>query len=768
MISLINFFLFLLPIIGFGFTSLNRILRINSLILLVAFSIPSGISAYIFILHIMSYFIGPRQGSVISLILVFIISLLLIFIPKNNPILEIKPKEFLIMITVALVISMLTFLAIFRFGTFDKEFHIPLALSIFHNDVYPPRDMYRPDYIFLYHYGGDLFNGAINYICKINIFRCYEFTSSILSTTTFLSLFSLAWLLLKDFKLSLFCSFCTYFGGGLLWLDSIARYLLKLLPDFAKDWSLLETFFNIGIHGGIIDAPSLTTFLSTFGLGNPILILSFVIFFRTYGLKSAKEIVSHFIFLIIFLLALYLTAEWLCVTFFSGILLFSLIRLIKRDKKIVLLSSILLLISLILIKTLGNSLFLQDEIQRLGRVNIFDISFKSQPFSILSWGRLSTQLMNYQQISFFSWEFISEFGLSFILFPLALIYLFKTKNKFAILLFSCAATTMPLPLVFDFKANPVDLNRLFCFGNSIIILLICCCTVTVFQHLIKSRLFIPVYLTAFCLSPLAGLFSATIFTPFVYSDKIFTQELFSNLQTVNSIDELRELFKQLNTHVLNYKYKPFNEYKEELDFLKSNSKPLDVAISSFTDLPIYSGIYSLIPAGKWLYKDIVYSSYDSIYLTAITTLDPHLLHELNIKWVVLSTKSKDALSLETKELLHDSQIFNLVFIGGEKLSGQKYEIYHVNDLTKHINEVKRKTAWILVNKYGQPIEISEQIRTYLSLLPSSKDALFELKALYKIKPALKKQLITAQATIIQNLEDQIKKSNLNIELRKRF
>ncbi|MBI2996269.1 MAG: hypothetical protein HYY52_06130 [Candidatus Melainabacteria bacterium] len=695
-------------------------------------------------------------------------SIALLFTQKNKPELGIKSKEFLTLLIIALTISILSFLAIYRFGTFDKEFHISLATSIFHNNVYPLRDIYRPDYILLYHYGGDLFNGAINYICKINIFRCYEFTSSILSATTFLSLFSLAWLLLKDFKSSLFCSFCTYFGGGLLWLDSIARYLLKLLPDFAKDWSLFETFFNIGIHGGIIDAPSLTTFLSTFGFGNPILILSLVIFFRIYELKSTREIISHFIFLIVFLLALFLTAEWLCVTFCSGILCFSLIRLIKKDKKIVLLSFILLLMSWILIKTLGNPLFLQDEIQRLGRANIFDVSFKSQPFSILSWGRLSTQLMNYQQVNFFSWEFISEFGLSFILLPLALIYLFKTKNKFAILLFSCATTTMPLPLVLDFKANPIDLNRLFCFGNSIIILLICCCIVTVFQHLIKNELFILTYSTAFCLSPLAGLFSATIFTPFVYSDKIFTQELFSNLETVNSVDELRELFKQLNTHVLNYKYKPFNEYKEELSFLKSNSKPLDVAISSFTDLPIYSGIYSLIPAGKWLYKDIVYSSYDSIYLTVITTLDPHLLHELNIKWLVLSTNSKNALSLETKELLNNSQIFNLVFIGREKSSGQKYEIYHTNDLTKYTNEVKRKTAWILVNKYGQPIEISEQIRTYLSLFPSSKDALFELKALRKIKPELKKQLITAQAIIIQNLEDQIKQSNLNIVLNKKF
>ena len=130
--------------------------------------------------------------------------------------------------------------------------------------------------------------------------------------------------------------------------------------------------------------------------------------------------------------------------------------------------------SLLLNKSIGNALFLQDITQNLGRTNIFALGIKETLFTVIGWGRLTSHVMHHQTVSCFSWYFICELGLSIILFPIAIIYLIKTKNNLGYLLFLSAACTMPIPTIVNFKLNPVELVRLFAFGNVILILLIIC------------------------------------------------------------------------------------------------------------------------------------------------------------------------------------------------------------------------------------------------------------------------------------------------------
>lgn len=674
---------------------------------------------------------------------------------------EINKNQLMTICSIAIIISIVSFIAIFRYGVFDSGFHVPFGLTIYHNNVYPPRDIFRPDYIILYHFGGDLIAGAIHHICKLDIFTSYELISTLMSGTTFLSLFALAWILTKNFKLSLISSFITYFGGGLLWLDAIFRYLSGKLPPFANNWNFLETFFNIGIHGSILNAPSISVFVTTFSLGYPILILSLILFWKLIQEENTRIIFSYVVLLVISLFTLFMSAEWLYITFWAGIIPFTIFLLFKRQKKHLVPILILFFISIVLNKTIGNPLFLQESIQSLGRRQIFDIGIKEKLFSITSWGRLGETLMHYQSVSAFSWDFMVEFGFSLILFPIVLIYLIKTRNNFALLLFLCAILTMPVPLIFDFKINPVDLNRLFSFGNVILILLITCGIGTLYKTFFEKKILLVIYLTIFCLSPIAELLSSTIFTPRIFLSKQYTVTILNTLANSKSINDVISFLKEINHLALLDKTKLATSLKDEIDYLRKNSKPLDVAISDLHELPAYAGVYSLIPAGKYLYKDLLYSPVDNIYPTIFETLDPYLLDELNIKWILISKSFKEKLPEEAKKTLMNPELFDLVYTNSKKFNGteQFLEIYHLNNIKISLTKYNRKTAWLLVDKNGKFVEPSYLQESKVSLFPNSKEALLHLKNLHNSNPKLKKELVTAQTISLKHLQNQIAKTS---------
>ena len=766
-ISILLFIIFLSICVGFGFVLLSQITKIKSLLLLVPLAISFGISAFFLVTHIFAYLIGPQTASIISLLILFIITIIILTLNYKNLTnfeYEISKSQFITICSFAFIISIISFIAISRYGVFDKEFHVPFGLTIYHNNVYPPRDIFRPDYIILYHFGGDLIAGAINHLCKIDIFTSYELLSVLMSGTTFLSLFALAWLLTKNYKLSLLAGFVTYFGGGLLWFDAIIRHLSKNLPPFASDWNILETFFNIGIHGSILNAPSISVFVTTFSLGYPILILSLILFWKLINEENIKVIFSYVIFLVISLFTIFMCAEWLYVTFWAGVIPFTIFLLFKKRKKQLLSITLLLFILIILNKTIGNPLFLQESTQGLGRRQIFDIGIKENLFNITSWGRLTETLMHYQSVSAFSWDFIAEFGFSLILFPIVIIYLIRSRNQFAILLFLCAALTMPVPLIFDFKINPVDLNRLFSFGNGMIMLLITCSIGTLYKTFFEKKILLATYIIVFCLSPLAEILSSTVFTPRIFLSKQYTAAILNTLAASKSINDVISFLKEMNQMAFLDKVKLVISFKDELDYLRKNSKPLDVAISNLHEVPAYAGVYSLIPGGKFLYKDLLFSPYENTFLTIFETLDPYILDELNIKWILISKDFKEKLPEGVKYNLSNKEIFKLAY-----RSKKDTEIYCLNEIKDLQVDYLRKTAWLLVDERGQPvIELASSNENKIRLFPSSRNALSYLKDLYKLNPNLKKKLITAQTILINSLEEQITKNKLNIALEKRF
>jgi hypothetical protein len=703
--------------------------------------------------HCFSYIFGPQKASIISLTLVALINIL--FLLKKTEYIfekEINNSSLLTLISTTLLICGFTYLSVFRFGIFDQIFHDPLALTLFHNDIYPPRDYFRPSYVILYHYGGDLLAGSIKQITGLQITRCFELVSTICSGINFLSFTALGWLLTRNFKLSYIMGFCTYFGGGLLWIDAILRFLSNDLPEHFTGAGFAEVFTTIGVHGSVVNAPSVLAFSSTSSLGIHMLIFSLIVFWQMINNKESK-VINHLITLSISLLSLSICAEWLYLTFFASILPLTMIYVLKKDFRACGLTLGLTVVSFILNKTIGNALFLQDELQRIGRTSILNVGIKERLFEISAWGRLNPLLNNYVQFSCFSWDFISEFGFSLILLPLVIYLILKEKNLFAILLFFCALFTMPAPLILDFRTNPTDFNRMFCFGNEMLILLATYSISKLFKSFFQNKVYLFIYILIFCLSPLSQLLIGSIFTPHIYTSKDFSKAIFDLTNKAGFISAL----KTSSDLSLANRNKPPEESKEVIDFLIKKSKPDDVAISNQPDLPLYAGIYSLVPARSFIYQDQIYSPFSSIFSTVFSTFDPHLIKELNLKWIIVKLNENVSIPKDTENTLLNEKYFTLIH--SSKVKDMVTKIFHVNDL-KNINALgSRKTAWILVNKSGQPIEISNLNEKNISLFGSMKNSLIYLLELEQKNPWLNKDLITSQTIVISDFQSNIDKVN---------
>lgn len=678
-------------------------------------------------------------------------------------------RAFLLLFGSALLISLTSFFAISKMGIFDVEVHVPLALTIFHNNVYPPRDFFRPEFVLLYHYGGDIFAGAIHKICNLRMDTAFELSSSFSASVTYFGFFSLAYLLTNHFKTSMISGLCTYFGGGLLWLDAVIRFSMNRLPPGSEGWSFIQTFLNIGLHGGIFNAPSVSTFTSTYSLGLPLLVTSIVLFFLSLkeGSHHPAVIARQGSITTICLFSLFLCAEWLFATFFVGSIAFVLFYFLRTNARSPLVNlGGILVVSIALNATLGNPFFCQEDIQQIGRANIVNLGIKENLFLIPSWGRLTSGPMVLDAVNFFSWKAMAEFGISYVLFPLSVLYLVKSKNNFAMFLSLMAVFSFPVPLFIEYRLNPVDFNRLFSFGNSICVLLITC-SIFYFGFSFK-RWFVIGYVIFLTLTPVSDLVLSAVISPYVSFNKSFNQALLDGLKGVKSPIDFAAQLKHLYKVQKDLKLQVMPLEREDILFLRRQSKPLEVAISNHPYDPLYAGIYTLIPARKYIYKDLLYTPFDSIYSTVFKGLDREILRELNIKWVVMVTSE----TYHPEETFYRSMghISDKAFEREISLSHNrkgKVEIFYIRELDKFPHHKERRTAWVLSDRNGAAAEMSLLGEKKVTLFSTSKDARTYLKKAFK-RELLNKETVTSQLIVIDELERIIKKSRLGVTIEKRF
>jgi len=455
------------------------------------------------------------------------------------------------------------------------------------------------------------------------------------------------------------------------------------------------------------------------------------------------------------------------VTFLAGSIAFVLFYFLKtNDRSSFINLGVILVLSVALNSTLGNPLFLQEDIQHVGRANIFAVGLKEKFFSIPSWGRLSSSLMVLESVNFFSWEAIAEFGISYVLFPLTIIYLVKSKNNLGIFLFMMAVFTFPVPLFIEYRLNPVEFNRLFSFGNSIFILLITCGFF--YFGLSLKRWFIIAYIILLTFTPVSDLVVSAVISRYVSTNKSFNQALFDGLKEVRSAIDFATQLKNLYVVQKDLKQQVMPLERDDIVFLRRQSKPLEVAISNHPYDPLYAGTYTLIPGGKYVYKDLLYTSFDSIYSTVFKCPDKEILRELNIKWILMFTS----------ETYHPGEIFyrSIGHISDKVYEGEmnlpqnqkgKVEIFHIREFDKSPSHEERRVAWVLCDKRGRAAEMSLLGEKKITLFSTSKDARSYLKKEFK-KRVLNKETVTSQLIVIDELESLIKKSRLDVIIEKRF
>lgn len=741
------FFFFLLS--GWGFISARKILGIKDLLFLMPTSITLGISSYIFLMHLISFLVGPSNACLISLITLVALTLLAGFIKKCDLSIELNLSKWSLatLIGTSVIISILSFFSIFREGNFDHGFHTNLTLNIFKNNFYPPLDLYRPQYLLHYHYAGDLLAGSIYKLFNVDVQRSFVIISALLSSVIFLSFTAIAWIVTKRFWVSFLAGFCTYFSGGLLWLDALIKYFTDSVPNNAViEKTFVQTFLQIGVFGSILNPPSIATFISTFNLGYSTLTLAIILTYFLLKTENKKSKVLFHIFLNINLLVLFMSAEWLFLTYVAGALPYAIYCLIKKDKSSFLNIPVIVFFSFLINKTIGTALFMASEIDNLGRSNIFNIAIKEELFTLYSWGgRISDNFLNYTPIKFFSWYTFSEFGLSLIFIPLIIFYIFKQKNKFAVLLLLFAITTMPAPLIFDFKTSLVDLNRLFAFGNCMLVLLGICAIGDLLKNGIFKKTILTLVIFCITLSPIISLIGGAIFTTKIYRGAEFTYAACNYLSRDKSISGIIKNYKAFNGEILKFSKLEKERFEKEVDFLQASSSPGDVAISTVFDIPTKAGVYGLVPGNVHVYKDQMYSSYDSISSTLFITLDPHLLNELKVKWLIVDSNAKSRTTGSFNENIN--KYFNLAF------SNDGIEIFKLREevVLNEIKHTESSVGWLLVNRKGMPVETNELNIKKLTVFPNMKEALFYLKDLYTEHPNLKKDIITAQPYKIEIL-----------------
>jgi hypothetical protein len=193
-----------------------------------------------------------------------------------------------------------------------------------------------------------------------------------------------------------------------------------------------------------------------------------------------------------------------------------------------------------------------------------------------------------------------------------------------------------------------------------------------------------------------------------------------------------------------------------------------VAISNHPSVPLYAGIYTLIPARKYVYKDLLYSSFDSIYHTVFNRPDKEILKELNIKWVLFFTSEKHRPSATFYSSINglSDKVFEREMKFPKNQNG-KMEIFHIREFEIMPNDKERRTAWVLSDKNGGAAEMSLLGEKNITLFSTSKDARSYLQKEFK-KEVLNKETVTSQLVVIDELNSIIKKNSPGVIIDKRF
>lgn len=622
---MIQLFFFVLFCYLFGYAITKNIHKKNNLISSLPLSFLVGIFSQVLFAHLLALMIGSYRFCInIAILFTFIVLLLyLLFI-------KIKKKENFFEFEkvntkfdyVALASSILLGISFrFRelvFGNPDCG-HLAITSSIYENSIYPP---YFPTGVGFsmsyYHYAVDLMLAFFKHVSGFSIWDITSFQISLGAFLTFLSAYTLFDLLVGK-KLSVYLiSIVLVFYTSINSLEYLARGFTKLgspnWDQFLRQW-LLVSWTSVS---------HITSQLRLTGqnMGLPLLFTFVCNVYRTieekYYLKLAKNIdLSYVLVLLSFALYFCYPTYWYPAFVSIGALLF--FKFFVRAKEIKISDYAIAFLLLMFLIYSGKFLTFTSSHTSFDGIN----SMVLKPsLSWIHWGkayiryfydtsylqRLGTVLdhMNYTrhiEIPLFSSISFREFGSSFILaiviFIKQVIDIFKTKKiPSEIFLVFISFSSFLVPFLFEFILRPIETSRFLLLAKVFAL-------VYVLQYLAKKINFSKLNL-AFRAGLLTLMF--VFLVPGIVS--VLPNKNYAILGNYALSVKEKELLTKLN-HI----------HKDGDIILDTHS------LGSSYDLANIAGYYGI---GGQFFK------YDKVTrLTALKTLDPALLKELNVRLIVL-------------------------------------------------------------------------------------------------------------------------------------
>ncbi len=748
----------------FGWLAVRTILNVSSIVYLIPFSWIFGVASFLTLLYSFAYFIGVQKAALLALCILFLLSILLVVYFKEKIIrLEssLTFKEIVVVFGLSFLISILTYSLLTKWHIWDFEYHVSEAILFASKDKFPTGTYAWPSIFIPYHYGFDILSASISKIGNISMVNAFNLIVVISVMTTVFACFTFAYFFdqRKSFLTSLFAGLGFYFAGGLLWLDSFIRYLLKIYP-VTKDWSFFKTFCAVGLHGSYMnDMGSGGIMFASLTLGVQLFILLIFIYFNFIQDKSL-----NYFYMLPFLItsiALFHCAEWIIYIFITSLILSSIVSFFLRntlDWKSLIIKNIFCCIGIVAFM-LFNSLAASYISKDFNYVpNFFTYALKANILQFEVFGRFG-DLNQHRLVSFFSWDFVSELGIQFLLLMFVFVWLLKNKFSWAPFIISFIIVSFAVPFCIVITTSPPDILRMYHPAFEIISMLFILWSrdfAGSFKLPFLKKL-IPVIFSFFVIvQPVCKLTLSSVFGPPIYLGHEYIDLVDNSIKRfINDHDfkyfsnTVGDLVRALNIGIFG------NDYKVTQFLLKEQSKYNGYGLSlnhlpfSFAGIPCYS------ISGSSLSKKIT-------FITLLQTLDPYLIKELKIKWLFLDTRTAQFTKLSVIEDLINRNFLKLVFEVDDKyVPNVRAGLLRFIDSDRYFKTYPRKTYWTYHIYSGDNIITfpSSSGKEVIYLFKSENEAVVFLKQLLELNTQLKNANPAVDAFSEDTLKEQANKNN---------
>jgi len=281
-----NLFIFLSILFIFGWFFARCFLKENRIFVIIPLSILFGLSAYVFLLNVVSYFIPIQISFWVVLGVLILITLFFLIIyreKKERLIFGISSKWIWIIVSTFLLISVFNLITGLRSLENDTlaNVHLPTATTIAEGN-FPIRHINNPSDLFNYHYAADLFSAAIYKVTGLSINSAYDVQMGLGAGLIFLLSFVLAYSLLKKPFPAFLAGLCALFGSGLNFLN-----VFRGLPILYNKFILGENieapfkFVNHAIFGELINPATVWIQNHSTAIGLPVILAVIYFYFQT-------------------------------------------------------------------------------------------------------------------------------------------------------------------------------------------------------------------------------------------------------------------------------------------------------------------------------------------------------------------------------------------------------------------------------------------------------------------------------------------------------